>query len=180
MKSRFAIVVCFVLSWAVLAHAEDVTIKGKVVDAAGKPVSGVEVASFWKSQDDAMKSFHGVTSDEKGQFTLKASLSRQPLALLALDKDRTAGGLVTVDKKTPGADVSIVLGPLVRLKGDFFCKEMDFKPKWTNVYLMTPDGARFVQAPSEQAKFSFLLPAGEYKFWGLWNRHQERQTGRDP
>ena len=166
MKSRFAIVVCFVLSWAVLAHAEDVTIKGKVVDAAGKPVSGVEVASFWKSQDDAMKSFDGVTSDEKGQFTLKASLYGQLLALLALDKDRKAGGLVTVDKKTAGADVSIVLGPLVRLKGDFFCKEMEFKPKWTNVILMTPDGARFVQASSKQAKFSFLLPAGKYKFWG--------------
>jgi thiol-disulfide isomerase/thioredoxin len=166
MKSRFAIVVCLVLSCAVSAYAENLTINGKVVDATGKPVSGVEIASFWVSDGDAMKPNQGAASDDKGQFTLKASFYGQPIALLALDKARKTGGLITVDKKTAATDVSIALGPLVQLKGDFFCKEMDFKPKWTNVYMMTPDGARVVQASSEQAKFSFLLPAGEYKFWG--------------
>ncbi len=166
MKTRFAVVVCLVLTWPVLARAEDLTIKGKVVDAAGKPVGGVEIASLWTSDGDAMKPYNGATSDDKGQFSLKTTFNRQQRALLALDKARKTGGLITVEKKATGTDVSISVGPLVQMKGDFFCKEMNFKPKRIVVYMMTSDGVSFIEAVCAQSTFSFLLPAGNYKFLG--------------
>jgi len=150
-----------------VARAEDLTVKGKVVDAAGRPVAGAEVASFWTAHEGAMRPHNGATTDADGHFTLKAAFWGRPVAVLVLDKDRKTGGLFTVDKASAAREATVKLEPLVRVKGDFTSKELDHKPRWTNVLLTTPkDRAQFLQCSSQQAAFSFLVPPGTYQFWG--------------
>jgi hypothetical protein len=62
--------------------------------------------------------------------------------------------------------MEIKVGPLVKVHGDFFCKELNKKPTWTNVYMIAGPNARFFECSSNEAAFSFLLPPGNYKFWG--------------
>jgi thiol-disulfide isomerase/thioredoxin len=162
---------CLPSAFAVLilcgpARSDDMVVKGQVTDGAGKPVAGAELASFWMADGNAMKAHQGVSTDAQGGFSFKFAHYGQPVAVLALDKDRKTGGLFTVDPKAPPKAVTLKVQPLVRVQGSFFCKEMNFKPTWTNVYMMTPDGARFLECGSDQAIFSFLLPPGAYKFWG--------------
>ena len=72
MKLNVAIAVgCISLLLRGSAWAEDLTIAGKVVDAAGKPAAGVELASFWMSQKGSMQAYQGTTSDPDGRFSLK-------------------------------------------------------------------------------------------------------------
>lgn len=199
---------------------EDLTVAGKVVDAAGKPAAGVEIASFWDSHNNSMHAFQGTTSDENGRFSLKVPSYGRSVALLAFDRDRKNGGILIVktgengggwlrqmdkvfsprnlvaglahllanggaagEQKSIGKDRTITLGPLVRVKGDFSCKELNQKPTWTNVYFMTADGARVLQCASREATFSFLLPAGKYQFWGygadIKDVHQDLTVSAD-
>jgi len=113
-----------------------------------------------------MQPFTGVQSDKEGKFTLSYQNYGQAQALLALDKDRKTGGLVVLEPKSAPKEVEIKVGPLVKVHGDFFCKELNKKPTWTNVYLMVGPNARIAQCGSKDAVFSFLLPPGKYKFWG--------------
>ncbi len=146
--------------------AGDLTIAGKVVDAAGKPVASVELSAFWTSRASSMQGHESVKSDQDGRFSLKVPDYGRGVAVLAVDKDRKTGGILAVEKGSAANDVTVTLGPLVRVKGNFFSKELNRKPTWTNVYIMTPDGSRFLGCDSQEATFSFLLPPGKYSFWG--------------
>jgi thiol-disulfide isomerase/thioredoxin len=165
MKARIAFAVgLFVVCAA--ARADVLTVSGKVVDAAGTPAADVEIADFWLVQGDAMKSYQGATSNEKGEYSIKINYyPKRATAIMALDKQRKSGAILSVDKKSAEKEVVFKLEPLVRVKGQFFCKEMNFKPTWTNVYMMTAEGARVLQNDSRDASFSFLVPPGKYKFW---------------
>jgi hypothetical protein len=151
-----------VLSPAV--HAQDeVKVAGRVVDAAGKPVAGAEVTWFWSIQDNKMDAYKGVTTNAEGHFTVAVPFFGRSQALLALNKDRKTGGLIVLDEKAAAKPVEIKLGPLVHVHGRFSCKELNKRPKWTNVYLYS-DTARFFTCSSTEASFSFHLPPGTYKF----------------
>lgn len=148
------------------AAADNVTVTGKVTDAAGKPVAGADLASFWIAEGDGMKAYQGATTDAEGRFSIKLNHYGRPVAVYGLDRDRKTGGIFSVDPKAPAKEVTLKLEPLVRVRGSIFCEDMKFKPSWTNVYMMTPDGTRFLQNSSQEATFSFRLPPGTYKFWG--------------
>ncbi len=164
MRSRWGIAVALTLLVSLTAQAqEQVQVTGRVVDAAGKPVAGVEVATLWNASGDRMTAYKGATTDAEGRFTLKTYAGRD--VLIALDKERKRGGLVLLEEKAAGKPVEIKLGPLVYVHGKFFCKELNKRPTWTNVYLWCGP-ARPVWCISEEAKFSFRLPPGTYKFNG--------------
>jgi hypothetical protein len=146
--------------------AETVTVHGRVVDAEGKPVAGAEVASFWLADSGSTQPYQGAVSDGKGEFTEKVTLGGRGVALMAMDKERKSGGVAVAEPKA-SEPVVIKLGPTVRVHGEFFCKELNKRPSWTNVYMTwaaTKD--RVLQCSSRQAKFAFHLPVGAYKFWG--------------
>jgi hypothetical protein len=164
MRSKCATAVALTLLVALTAHAqEQVKVTGRVVDAAGKPVAGVDFATLWNAENDQMKAHKGATTDAEGRFTLSTYPHLE--ALLALDKGRKTGGLVLLDAKAAGKPVEIKLAPLVYVHGKFFCKELNKRPAWTNVY-MTAGPARFAWCTSKEASFSFRLPPGAYKFHG--------------
>ncbi len=121
-------------------------IRGKVVDANGKLAAGVELATFWIAQNGTMTAYQGVTSAADGMFTLKTEYYKRPVAVLGLDKERKTG-VVSVKTPADAGDVTLKLEPLVRVQGDFFCKELSFKPTWTNVYVITGDEPASCNAP---------------------------------
>jgi hypothetical protein len=140
-------------------------IRGRVVDSEGKPGVGVDVATFWGADTGTMQPFSGVKTDQEGKFTL----TLQPgfaQAVMAMDKDRKSGGLAVTDGKSLDKSLDIKLGPLVKVHGNFFCKETSKRPTWTNVYISIAPRMRVAQCSSTKAEFSFLLPAGAYQFWG--------------
>jgi thiol-disulfide isomerase/thioredoxin len=163
-RTSLAILVTMSLTFA--ARADNLTISGRVVDSAGKPAADVELSWFWTAEDGAMKAYLPVITDAQGRFSLKASYGGRPVAVLALDKDRKTGGLISVDQKSADKDVTITLGPLVRVKGSFASKDPAIKLTWTNIYMMTADGSRILYNASEGAAFNFVLPPGSYKFHG--------------
>jgi thiol-disulfide isomerase/thioredoxin len=166
------------------ARADNLTVTGQVNDAAGQPVAGAELASYWQAEGDGMKAFDGATTDAQGHFSIKLNFYNRPVGVMVIDKDRKTGSVFSVEAKSAGQPVVVKLAPLVRLKGGFFCKEMNFKPSWTNVYIMTTDDARFVGDSSSNADFSVLLPPGKYKFWGygtdITNVKQDLTVAADP
>jgi hypothetical protein len=164
MRSKCGIAVALALLAALTAHAqEQVNVTGRVVDAAGKPVASVDVATLWDAANDRMTPYKGTTTDAEGRFTLKAHPGLE--ALVALDKDRKSGGLVPLEEKAAGKPVEIKLAPLVHVQGKFFCKELNKRPTWTNVYI-SAGRARFLWCISKEATFSFRLPPGAYQFDG--------------
>jgi hypothetical protein len=146
------------------AAQEEMKVSGRVVDATGKPVAVAEVANFWNAENDKMQPYKGVITNADGRFTLSVTFYSRGQALLALDKDRKTGGLVVVEPKDT-KPVEIKLVPLVYVHGKFFCKELNKRPDWTNVYMMSGQ-ARFLSCSSKEACFSFRLPPGTYNFWG--------------
>ena len=168
MRTRFwmtAGVLCLAASPAWAQQAQKVT--GQVVDSTGKPVAEAEVAAFWMADKGTLQPFNSVKTNSEGKYAIDVQFYGRAQALFAADKERHTGALVTIEPKNSDKPVEIKLGPLVRVHGDFFCKELDRKPQWTNVYMMAlPSKARFIQCSSNKADFSFLLPPGKYQFWG--------------
>jgi hypothetical protein len=166
MRSRWGIATVVTLWVALTGHAQEaVKVTGRVIDAAGKPVAGAEVASFWTAVEGAMQPYKAATTDAEGRFATKLTFyGPGAQSLFALDRDRKAGGLALVDSKSAAKPVEIKLAPLVHVHGRFFCKELERRPKWTNVYLMSGP-VRFLQCSGE-ASFSFRAPPGKYTFWG--------------
>src|SRR5579883_504714 len=98
MKVRYGIVAFVLGLLPMTARAqEEVKITGRVLDAAGKPVAGAEVASFWIVQKGTMTSHQGATTNGEGQFTVPLTFYGRGQALLAVDKDRKTGGLIVVE-----------------------------------------------------------------------------------
>jgi hypothetical protein len=151
-------------------------VRGQVLDAAGKPVAGAEVATFWNAQGDRMQAYQAARTDAAGKFTLKAQFYGMPQAVLALAPDRKTGALAVVEAKDAGRPLALKLGPLVHVHGSFTCKELGVRPKWTNVYMSVDAGkARVVSCMSNEATFSLWLPPGQYQFWGYGTDIQDHR-----
>jgi len=162
MGTRIGIAMLFAAATTLAAEVE---IKGKVVDAEGKPVAGVEVATFWDSGPQGMAGVRGATTDAAGAFSLTAENYGRTLALLALGKDRKLGATSFVRADATGEEQELRLEPTVTLSGRFTCSDLQAAPPWTMVYVMLdPGGIRVAQCSSMAADFSFVLPSGDYKF----------------
>jgi 5-hydroxyisourate hydrolase-like protein (transthyretin family) len=148
-------------------QAADGSVSGRVLDAGGQPVAGVDVARFWSCSKDRMTAFYKATTDADGRFSLKADNSDHGVALLAFDADQQRGALAVVSSNAPGAPLVMRLGPLVTVRGQFTCAELGEPVGWCNAYfsLTNPD-VRLVQSPSPEATFFAKLPPGDYKIHG--------------
>jgi hypothetical protein len=158
--------------WPAAARAQappPVKVTGKVLDAAGKPVEGAAVASFWVMPRGDAKApalpIEGVKTAADGSFAIEVRTYGRDAALMAMDRDQKAGAMATVKGKGPDGPLTITLGPLTRVHGSFSCNELGKPPRWSIVYVSTASGDRVLQDDSEKAEFDFPLPPGDYKFW---------------
>ena len=98
---------------------------------------------------------------------MKVNFYGRDSALMALDSDRTVGGITVVPVAQAGREVEIRLAPLSRVHGKFESKNLGKPVPWTNVYInLLPGKIRVLQNSSRQAEFSMLLPPGEYDMNG--------------
>ena len=158
--------------WA--AQSKDLyEIRGRVVDAKGRPVAGVELGTGWNFGGDSVrprwrsgvvaKPGTKLVTDEDGRFAGTLYARRPAVAIFALDLQKHRGGTVIFEKKKIQADYLLTLGPLVHLHGQVELPETQVKDKTRYLYL-TDKRARiaigsFVSAGSA---FSFWAPPGEY------------------
>jgi hypothetical protein len=146
------------------APAQDVrTITGQVLDAAGKPVADADVAGSWLVRNGEMAPVEGVKTDADGKFSMKLPFFAADRTLLAIAKDRKIGALTFVEREAADKPIMIRCEPLVRVRGQFFCKELDRAPSLTSVSLvMLPRGHHVLSCSGENAVISFRLPPGKY------------------
>src|SRR5262245_25329311 len=111
------------------ARAQEVTVKGTVVDADGKPVANVEVANFWLGKGGTMTAYNAVKTDSAGKFAAKVPEWMAEPALFAIDADRKTGAIVSLKPKESTDVPPMKLVPLVKVSGQFDCKDVGRKPK---------------------------------------------------
>lgn len=140
-------------------------VRGRVVDARGQPVAGVEVAPFWNFDEARPKAYEAVTSAADGSFSL--TLTRElPTMLIAYASDGAQSGSVLVDE-AGRTDLQIALARSVRVRGNFVARHLGGPIPWTNLYIWSTDRKhRPVSCASDQAKFDLLLPPGKYQLEG--------------
>jgi len=178
--SRTGVAVIVVLvAFAAGARADEVTVKGRVVDEDGKAVAGAEVATFWSADDNRpMSAYQGVKTEADGRFALVVEFYGPDQVVMAVKGDR--GGLAVVARGTAGKPVEIKTGPLVEVTGHFTCTEQGSAPGWTNVYLhVKPGDVRFAQCMSKESKFRLKVPPGSYGFWGYGSSIDYTSDRRD-
>jgi thiol-disulfide isomerase/thioredoxin len=155
----------FLLAAAAVAQESAVKVKGRVLDGDGNPMKGVDVASYWSvsEEDGKQVGLGNSTTDEAGRFSAKINFYGRDAALMAIDPVRKVGGIVLVPVAKAKQEFEIRTSPLVRVHGRFDSENLGTAPAWTNVYInLMPGRIRVVQNSSRQARFSLLLPPGEY------------------
>jgi len=139
----------------------EIVVSGKVVDKAGKPVPGAEVADFWAFEGDEAFAFRGTKTAADGSFRITVQPYGRPFVLMAYDAERKRTAMARLEPGDAKEPVVFTLGPVLRIHGRFTCKALGGKPEWTMVYVY--DGkVRVAQCDSTDAKFSLLLPEGSW------------------
>jgi len=160
----------FAIAQVAVAQDRDVKIVGRVVDAAGKPVAGVEVAPHWGVPREGGKQsgLGAAKTDADGKFVVKVNFDGKDVGIMAIDSERKTGGLAIVARKAVMEPVEIRLGPVVRVHGKFDSKALGRPPIWMYVYVNLLPGKMYMnlaQIPSHNAEFSVFLPVGKYEFY---------------
>ena len=151
--------------WSAAAQAADADrrIEGRVVDAVGRPVAGVDVAPFWSANGlkgwaegqaeskldtpEAIARFWGdVGAMEPWPWSpaqraktdadgrFRLDSGSRRHHVLAMDAARASGGLGIVRNGQQGEPITIVLAPLVRVQGQVRGLGPGEKPGWSHVY----------------------------------------------
>lgn len=142
------------------ASADEVTLKGTVVDMDDKPLQEADVATIWLEGNPA----GGVRTDKDGNFELKANHYGRGLAVMVMSKDRKLGAVAVVSPSRMDQPVNLFASKLVEVRGKLTCKDLGAPPPWSNVYVnLMPGNTRVARCMSEEAEFSFRLPAGMFK-----------------
>jgi thiol-disulfide isomerase/thioredoxin len=182
-------------------------VRGLVLDEHGKPTDDFDAANWWssngiqwdekgedlpaKTEADREKNFwreEGVLAvrptflakhEPGGMFTLDVE-DRPRVSVFVANKDRTLGGLVSVEKTDAAQPIEIRLRPLTRVHGRVYCSEAGRTPEWTNS-IVHPVGDRenylhFIHCGSLRGEFAYLLPPGAYDF----DIYTSEPTGRLP
>lgn len=157
-----AAVAMLVVVGSVFADNERV-VRGRVVDASGKPAAGVDVSTFWRangpptdadgkpydlqtpqgqtrywSNEGKMFPLGGkpVKTAPDGRFTM--TIRDDLHQLMAMDAPRRTGALAILPAADAG-EVELRLAPLTRIHGTIRGPRADERPEWTHVYLLVPD-----------------------------------------
>jgi thiol-disulfide isomerase/thioredoxin len=162
---RFCCAVAILLPGGARVTAAERQVRGRVIDADGKPVAGAAVDCFWRANGPA-KDANGKPLDLKIEQNVKlfwsnlgameptvlarsvvtAGDGRFSLAIpdiyhgvMAMDRDRQRGGLVIIAKGREDQPLEIKLAPLVCVRGSFEGPAPGQKPHWTHVYIRLPE-----------------------------------------
>lgn len=157
------------------AAADDVVIRGRIVDAAGTPVEDVTVSSLWQvgteagRQSDDVRALDDprVSTSVEGKFECKTN--DRFLGLLAIDKSGRQGAVINLSETSRAQSTDVVLLPLVSVRFQFPPTYDSTKIKSYHVYVELPEVerlplaiTRIFHSESETGAFEFKLPPGRY------------------
>jgi hypothetical protein len=140
-------------------------ITGQVVDADGKPVEGVLVASRWKAGQTLEPAAESFKSGAEGKFTCKLTIGRRPAALMAIDAEQKVGGVVVIDEKAAAEPVTIKLQPLVAVRGEIRVPDGKLPDSFELGLSALPGYVAFLKIEQDAGKFAFRAPPGEHQIY---------------
>ena len=169
-----AFFVCSAHAWGQGQEGHGVRmVRGRVVDAEGKPVAGVLVGGQVGLDEDSADpaaaprfSMRSVKTDAEGQFAIERTFHGAPVELIARDEAAKRGGFVIVDPKNADQPVEIKIDKLIRLHGLINCQD-DAKRKVEQSFAILfmgkkPGSARHGYFASTHQRFDMLVPPGDY------------------
>jgi tetratricopeptide (TPR) repeat protein/thiol-disulfide isomerase/thioredoxin len=156
----------FLLLLPFASMADIVRVSGVVVGRDDQPVADAAINDWWVAEDSRMKGADAYTGRD-GTFTLELELSPEGKPLLVYDERQETGGLILVTPAMAKAPLRIRLGPLVTVRGNYYCDELQEAPGWCNTIIeFTTNRFRIVECRSWDGTFSLKLPPGQYQLNG--------------
>ncbi len=127
MKYRYLAVLLSSAITGSTAFAESFTVTVKVVDANKNPVAKASVSPFWDVKDGVMTvpGEKPNVTDAAGKAVLRVDNWNEKRPVLVLSADFKLGAIVGVSKGDDGKELTLTLGPTVRVKGKMACKELN-------------------------------------------------------
>lgn len=169
----------------------------RLTDVNGEPVERAKVGSWTNWSDTRLaperalvrfvRGSNAVISLEDGTVVLKAKRlfenlpADKAIPLYAYHEDRKIGGLIQVSRKHLGKRIDLKMEPVCHIKGQLACsglKELDLPLEWTNVYVYWGNLRPF-QCSSNQQRFEFYLPPGQYKLRAYGTRTYSKEVNID-
>ena len=144
---------------------EEVTVRGRVLDASGKPLPGAAVSDAWRFDGGEFSARQLVTAGAEGRFELTRKLAEgQRHFLMALDPARRLGGFASFTSESGFAALEIRLRPLQDVNGRLLSKEVPFPPDRLE-FVVSAQGAEhaLVRGVRSDSRVHFALPPGEYR-----------------
>ena len=155
------LLVAWGLAAAAARAAEGREVEGKVFDADGNPVAGIQVAPFWTQTDGVLVPREAMTTDADGTFRGTLRWQGRSRSLLALSADRGLGAVATVEGE-PGEPFTLHLVPTVRVRQTYSCAGLGQDPERTWVSVTASPAAIGVVSVVTTTELSLPLPPGRY------------------
>jgi protocatechuate 3,4-dioxygenase beta subunit/peroxiredoxin len=187
---RMAVLLHLLLGPASAAEPRSIT--GRIVDDKGRPIAEAAIDFFWSangrlldaegkprdpSSEEAQKQYWSqfgrmepvltTTSHADGRFSLQARGTFY--TIMAMDADRTRGGLMMIPKDYNGSDIEIRLQPMVRVQATIYSAVPGDRPAHIMTVTEVPaDPARplamcrLVLAETRDSRLLMSLPPGSY------------------
>lgn len=167
MRIRCGIVAAVLGLLPLTARAqEEVRVTGRVVDSAGKPVAGADVAMYWDAVGNKMVPYQGAITNAEGRFTFAVTFPGRKQKLMVQDKERKTGALVWLEEKSAGKPVEIKLAPLIHVHGRISLPKAVQRPSYKSLSV-SAETALVIRCSLRDAPFSFRLPPGDYRLRAL-------------
>lgn len=155
-------------------------VRGQVVDAAGNPVAGVRVGTYWSANGLKLARLKEILRDHRLKGTeidfeelygrigemepwgnsptqtgedghFEIAVRKTRTALMAIDTEGHRGGMAMFASDIPEQTVEIHLAPLVRVHGTVRVKGWDAQPDWCAVLINIPRSDACPFGPSRLA-----------------------------
>jgi hypothetical protein len=149
-------------------------IRGRVVDAEGRPAANVEIGTHWSFDGEAAtprwrsstvaRPNTSLRTDGTGRFSGTLFARRRSVAVFALDMRTRHGGIFVFTRDNLAQPCTLEIGPLVHLHGETRIDETRPIDSIRYIYV-TDTRARIAIASSvsKDAGFSFFMPPGVYE-----------------
>lgn len=143
----------------------EVTVRGTVLDASGKPLPGAAVSDGWRFDAGKFSARHIVTTDAEGRFVLTRKLGEgQRRFLMALDPSRRLGGFASYTAKSGFDALEIRLQRLQDVSGRLLSKDVPFAPDELDLVVFAKGAEHaLVRGVRSDSRVHFALPPGEYR-----------------
>ncbi|MDJ0975113.1 MAG: carboxypeptidase-like regulatory domain-containing protein [Planctomycetota bacterium] len=160
-----ALIALLLVLWPIgEATAGSRTVRGRILDAEGKPVAGVIVASAWTVSAEGARPIQGVTTDARGRFALYREIGSHPLSLLALDPKGESGALISIRSTDVSLEHEATLVPCLVVEGKLSTEGGKYYPAVASAWV-APAATRapLLRLEPTKGKYTFWLPPGGYE-----------------